>query len=197
MNIQPYFVEILGTPEAGKTSSIQTVTNRLKANGYSVRYIQEAAELVPKQFDKTSIEAHLWIRLHVASEIVLAKVSNIDIVIIDRGIIDALFWNLLFFHKGALTSEQLKDCDNFFSSLNFNPDFVIGLTTSPEEAISRKGKEGKIVTVEFVRNFNKNFLLFMEDIEIPKIIMDTTLLKKDIVADYMYKLIISHYKNRK
>ncbi len=64
MNIRPYFVEVLGTPEAGKTTTIKEVTASLSNKGIAVKYIQESAEIVPVEFVKGSIEAHLWMRLH-------------------------------------------------------------------------------------------------------------------------------------
>ena len=87
-------------------------------------------------------------RLHTAQSLLQSYASNADITIADRGIIDTLFWDYLFFLQGKLSKSQCDTVNNFFTSLGYLPDFVIILTTSAEEAIARRGGEGRIVTKE-------------------------------------------------
>ena len=150
MNLRPYRVEVLGTPEAGKTTTIKEVISSLDSKGYTVNYVRESAEVVPSEFTKGGIDAHIWMRLHTAQSLLLSYTSHADIVIADRGIIDTLFWDYLFFLRGQLSKSQCDAVNNFFESMGYLPDFVIIFTTSAEEAISRRGGEGRIVTKEFV-----------------------------------------------
>lgn len=114
MTIRPYLVEVLGTPEAGKTTAINGVISSLSGKGYKVQYIREAAEIVPEQLKKESGEAHIWMSLNVAQNIMNAKFSNADIVLIDRGILDILFWNDFHYKQGKMTKEQLNASNAFF-----------------------------------------------------------------------------------
>lgn len=196
MNMRPYFVEVLGTPEAGKTTTIKEVISSLNSKGYNVKYIQESAEIVPIDFPKGSIEAHIWMRLHTAQEILLSSFSNSDIIIADRGILDTMFWNNLFFKQGKLAEEQLNTFNNFFNNLGFMPDFVIILSTSPEEALLRRGGEGRIVTKKFIENFNANLKSFSEkQITIPKLEIDTSNMSVETVSRQVENAILQNRKS--
>ena len=188
--MRPYFVEVLGTPEAGKTSSIKSVKKSLILKGYSVCYIQEAAEVIPFQFPKGSLEAHLWMRLNVLQSILEARNSKTDIVICDRGIIDAFFWNQLYYEKGLLSARELDVFNEFVKSFNFMPQYAFILTTTPEEAIARRGGEGRLVTYDFICHFNHSLLNFCKQISLPHFIIDTTGVDKDNVAELLEKKII-------
>lgn len=196
MNMRPYFIEMLGTPEAGKTTTIKEVISSLNSKGYKVKYIRESAEIVPTDFSKGSIEAHIWMRLHTAQEILLSYFSSSDIVIIDRGILDTMFWDCLFFKQGKLTEEQLSSIDNFFKNFGFMPDFVIILSTSPEEAIQRRGGEGRVVTKKFIENFNTDLKSFSEKrIAIPKFEIDTTNMSIETVSTQVENAILQRLQN--
>lgn len=196
MNMRPYFVEVLGTPEAGKTTTIKEVISSLTSKGYNVKYIQESAEIVPTEFPKASIEAHIWMRLHTAQEILLSSFSTFDIIIVDRGILDTMFWDYLFFKRDKLTEKQLSSVDNFFKNLGFMPDFVIILSTSPEEAILRRGGEGRIVTKKFIESFNTDLKSFSEkQITIPKLEIDTTNMSVETVSKQVEKAILQNRKS--
>jgi len=193
VNSRPYIVEVLGTPEAGKTTTIKEVITSLINKGYNVKFIQESAEIVPEEFVKSSIEAHLWMSLHTAQDLLHACVSNADIIIVDRGILDTLFWDYLYFLKGQLSKEQRDAADNFFKSLDYMPDFVIILTTSPEEAIIRRGGEGRIVTKSFLEKYNSTLNIFVEkQIQMPKYKIDTTGIPIETVIKQVEQVILQH-----
>ena len=180
--MRPFFVEMLGTPEAGKTSSIRSVINSLTYQGYSVSYIQEAAEVVPAQFSKKSIEGHLWIRLHVLQSILEKIYLPTQIILCDRGILDAMFWNQLYFEKGLMAESELKSFNEFIHAFHFMPQYAIVLTTTPEEALKRRGGKGRIVTYDFLCNFNQKLTSFCDSISVPHFVLDTTGMSKDDVA---------------
>lgn len=193
MTIRPYFVEVLGTPEAGKTTAIKGVISSLSRKGYTVQYIREAAEIVPEQFKKGSGEAHIWMGLNVAQNIMSAKFSNADIVLIDRGIFDILFWNDFHYKIGNLTQEQLNASNSFFKSFDLMPQLTIALTTEAEEAIRRRGGEGRIVTKAFLERYNQAFCEFCNEV-IPDIIMlDTTNMTPSEVVEFMESTIRRYF----
>lgn len=196
MTMRPYVIEVLGTPEAGKTTTIKEVISSLKQKGFKVKYIQESAEILPAEFTKGSIEAHVWMRLHTAMLILHALVSDNEIILVDRGILDTLFWDSLFFKKGALSKSQLDSVDNFFSNLSLMPNFSIIFTTSPEEAIIRRGGEGRIVTETFIKNFNDELKSFCDKkILIPKLEIDTTNMSIESVSLQVENSILQNYYN--
>lgn len=44
---QPFMVEFSGTPEAGKSTAILSVSNMLKTIGYKTMILKESAESLP------------------------------------------------------------------------------------------------------------------------------------------------------
>lgn len=196
MNMQPYFVEILGTPESGKTTAIKEVISSLTNKGNKVLYIQESAEVVPTQFPKASMEAHLWMRLLTAQSILVSTFSKADIVIADRGILDALFMNYLYFKQGKLSKAQLDSLQTFFIELFPKPDLAIAFLTTPEEAIARRGGEGRIVTKEYIKKHNEAFISFCNSVEPHPILLDTTHLSADLVSQFTWVVIEKHFHNR-
>lgn len=56
----PLVVEFLGTPEAGKTTTIHRL-EKVLSNKYRTLINQESAELLPTVFKKGSLEANFWI----------------------------------------------------------------------------------------------------------------------------------------
>ena len=46
---KPFMVEFTGTPEAGKTTSIRNVANKLLNEGYTVAILEESAERLPEE----------------------------------------------------------------------------------------------------------------------------------------------------
>ncbi len=189
MIIRPYVIEVLGTPEAGKTTVIKDLILSLSKKEYIVQYVRESAEITPKQLSNGSVEAQIWMKLHTAQEIFLATKSNVDIVLVDRGIIDTLFWDYLYFKKGELSHTQLDANIKFFQELNFLPNLAIILTTTAEEAIARRGGEGRIVTRKFIEDYNSSLLDFCKNISVSNVIYDTTNKEPKDVLLYIEHLI--------
>jgi len=44
--MRPFIVEFLGTPEAGKTTSVKMLRRSLEEKGYKVGLVRESAEIV-------------------------------------------------------------------------------------------------------------------------------------------------------
>lgn len=191
---RPYMVEILGTPEAGKTTAIKELIHFLSKKGYKIYYVQESAEIVPKEFKKGSKEAHVWMRLNTARNMMFAKECNVDIVLIDRGTWDTLFWNSIFYEKGEMSKEELNVTNEFFKCIHIFPQLIFILKTEVEEVISRKGGEGRIVTREFIKNYNDRLMQFQKGIFPSPVIIDTTQKSKDEVSQYMENIILQNYK---
>lgn len=191
--MRPYFVEVLGTPEAGKTTAIKEASLTLKNKGYKIGNIQESAEVVPPQLPKASLDAHFWMRMHTSENLLAAFYSNNDIILADRGIMDTLFWNYLYFCEGRLTQTQLDASNTFFSDFQLLPKTVILLYTTPEESIRRRGGEGRIVTKQFISRFNQLLMDYCGSLKVPLFQLDTTNVPKDIVSDYITNVIERQY----
>lgn len=186
MNIQksPFMVEFLGTPEAGKTTTIHRLNDELSKK-YKTSIIQESAEIVPSCFPKGTLEAHFWMRLNTSKILLEKQFSNdSDILLIDRGLIDTLFWNYYYGNVNKISKKMATHANTFFMNIGIKPpDIVIFLTTTPEESIRRRGGEGRVVTLDFVENFNEILHSFINEVTIPVYSLDTTGISQDEVLE--------------
>lgn len=194
MRTTPFMVEFLGTPESGKTTVIgQICTNFHYCD--KVVTVRESAEITPPFLHKGSVQAHFWMSLTSAKSIFEKKFSsNPDsLILIDRGIVDTIFWNNYHGKNGKLSPNEVSHTNAFFEDLKLMPNLIIFLTTTPENAIYRRGGEGRIVTLDFVSNFNNALNTFMKNVTIPVFHLDTSHLSKDEVYSKVIKEITDRY----
>ena len=191
MRTKPFTVEFLGTPEAGKTTVINRICRDF-IDREKIVYVRESAEITPKYFEKGSMQAHFWMRLTTARSVLERNYSsNPDsIILVDRGMIDTVFFDYYYGKQGLLSPEEVSHANTFFEDLKLMPDLVVFLTTTPQEAIARRGGEGRIVTLDFVKSFNNALSTFMKEITVPVFHLDTTHLTRDEVYYKVIKEII-------
>ena len=168
-----FMVEFTGTPEAGKTTTIKNVTNKLINEGYKVTVLQESAENLPNEIPKGTWDANMWMHYNTQAALIRAKYLDVDIVIIDRGLIDSNFYGMKFLWENVCNKQQYDNFRNKFIDELF-PDFLIALTVSPEIAIKRRGGAGRLVNEEYIRKYNQVFMKYFETITTPKTLIDTS-----------------------
>lgn len=170
---KPFTVEFTGTPEAGKTTVINIVFGKLKERGYNVKLYRESAETTPKEFPKGCLEAKLWMNFETAKHILETQyLLDYDIVLFDRGSYDRRFWTCIDIANNSEDICKVSVLDQFFKEHSSN--LLMAFYVSIDEAIKRRGGEGRIVTKEFLANYNTLFQDFLETVETNKFIVDTT-----------------------
>lgn len=153
-----YAVEFFGTPEAGKTTTVSRILVPLRNSGISVTYLRESAEILPDNIPKNSIYSHFWMQLNTIISFICSSLETNRVTILDRGIADTLCWNEIFVKKGELSKAQHNELSKILAS--FLPNSIIVFVVSPEESIRRRGGEGRIVTLDFIKDYNCNVLQF-------------------------------------
>ena len=91
--MRPYIVEILGTPEAGKSTSVKNVRRTLNDKGYKVGWVREAGEIVPDALKTGNAKGNVWMTMNALQGIWEETHSDRDIVLVERGTVDSSFWN--------------------------------------------------------------------------------------------------------
>lgn len=165
-------VEFTGTPEAGKTTAVRNVANKLLNMGYQVAILQESAENLPQEIPKGSWDANLWMHYQTQAGLLKAKYFQTDIVLIDRGLIDSNFYGKKFYWEKVCTKEEYEKFRNQFIDELF-PDFLIALTVSPEISVQRRGGEGHLVNQEYIRKYNELFVRYFNEVDCSKVLIDT------------------------
>lgn len=161
---RPFMIEFSGTPEAGKTTTINMVANILRNANYKVIILRESAEALPSDIAKGTFHANMWMHFITQAGLLKAIHSDADIALIDRGIVDSEFYGQKFLKEGGCSQEEYEEFERTFLKC-LKPDLFITLMVSPEEAIKRRGGEGRLVNKEYVRKYNELFLKFFENVE--------------------------------
>ena len=188
---KPFMVEFTGTPEAGKTTVIQNVASKLSSEGYKVSILKESAEELPPEIPKGTWDANLWMHYQTQSGILRATYFEKDIVLIDRGLIDSMFYGEKFFSEQGCTENQYQIFKNQFL-YNLLPDFLIALIVEPDIAIIRRGGQGRIVNEKYIRAYNKVFMKYYEGIKCPKALIDTTMFDIYQANDIVFQALKKH-----
>ena len=164
---RPFMVEFSGTPEAGKTTTINAVADMLRKNDYKTIILKESAESLPSEIPKGTFDANMWMHFITQSGLISALYSKADIVLIDRGIIDSEFYGQKFLNDGLCTKAKYDEFKKMFLQ-HLKPNLFIALMVTPEESVKRRGGKGRLVNKEYIQNYNEAYLKFFETIIVNK-----------------------------
>ena len=188
---KPFMVEFTGTPEAGKTTAIKNVANKLITAGYKVVTLQESAEKLPSEIPKGSWNANLWMHLQTTAEILRASYVDADIILLDRGLIDSDFYGKKFLWENEIKEKQYRQFKKQFIDELF-PDFLVACIVSPETAIKRRGGAGRLVNERYIRRYNELFRRYYDEIVCRKAVIDTGSLSVYEMNDQIFKIIMEN-----
>ena len=159
----PIVIEFSGSPKAGKTSCINSLELFLKRNGFTVKVIQERASVCPVS-DKQSPMFNIWTACMSLAGMVGTledKKSSVDVLILDRGIFDALCWFEWLSKSGKMERQLKESVEAFLMRKEFvqSVDIIFAFCASPEKSIEREyanlltDKPGSIMNVSVLRTY--------------------------------------------
>lgn len=138
---RPFFFELTGTPDAGKTTSSKESYNFLRLMDLRVLIPQEGAEVI-QHIERKTPAYNIRTGLYALTQLMdYAAGHAYDVVIFDRAIFDAYVWMMYWREKNQLSEEEMKRNQQFFLSrwwANYI-DLSIFMVCEPEEAM-RRGK---------------------------------------------------------
>lgn len=162
---RPIVIEFSGAPKSGKTSCINSLAMFLKRNGFSVKIVQERAGVCPVN-DKESPMFNIWTACtSIAGMLGIIEneleCQNCDILILDRGIFDAICWLEWMTHKQKIELTQRDAIEKFLlmDELVKKIDIVFSFTVNPEISIAREyatlltNKLGRIMNPQVLDEF--------------------------------------------
>lgn len=152
-NRTPFVIEVLGTPNSGKTSAIQTFEKILKRNGIKHKIIFEAASRC-KIKNKLSPEFNLWTLSETVKQLLDVYSNNYDIVICQRGLLDAICWFDLYYQDGKISKEEYHRILDYTLMNRFveliNCCYIMGCSVSA--SIKRENLSGLLDTTGTIVN---------------------------------------------
>lgn len=201
--MRPCLIEFTGTQEAGKTTTINKLEEKLISDGYKVKVIEEAISRKDIVVPRHNRSLRLIVIATILKDVLQVMEQDYDYVLLDRGIFDRLCWNELDLLRGYATLEEKKEREAFMKSsfIEYKSDIIVALTISAEESIRRRGKEGSFVTLENIKFYNQCFDQCMEKVDEynkdAKVIqMNTENKETDDVIEQIYKNLINAEINR-
>lgn len=138
----PIVIEFSGSPKAGKTSCINSLELFLKRNGFSVRIVQERASVCPVT-NKQSPMFNIWTACTSLASLIGTlenKNNQVDVLILDRGIFDALCWFDWLVSSGKMEEEQREIAGEFLlmEDIVKRIDIVFSFCAEPKVSIERE-----------------------------------------------------------
>ena len=128
-------IEFTGLPNSGKTTLIHRLAKELpEKHGVTVQVQREDAEVVPSDIPKRTWDRNVWITFGQLQSLVHAYYCPTDIVLLDRGFFDALFWAHFMNSQGTSTLEQsagmINILNTIYASFDFYPDYLFMIDVS-------------------------------------------------------------------
>ena len=159
---RPFVLEFAGTPKAGKTTTVDRLELLLRRNDYRVRVLKESAGASPLK-SKNDPRFNIWTAVTMLGQVLEALDRDDHIVIIDRGVFDALCWMEWFKSAGRIALEEHRDIERFLClpRLRRLVDLVFVLTVDPATALEREfagqltRRQGQIMNLTTLRDLNQ------------------------------------------
>jgi thymidylate kinase len=162
---RPFFIEFSGTPKAGKTTIINSLRLFLSRNGYAVNVLVERASTSPI-VDKVHLHFNVWTACATLIQMLDAAQwpDRNKIVILDRGLFDALAWMDWLRERDQLRDDDMQKVVEFLTIDHWRKfiDMVFIMLTTPQQSLLREYKDqvtkrpGRIMNEETIQRFNES-----------------------------------------
>ena len=158
-----FIVEISGTPNSGKTTSVLKFENLFNRKKMGFKFIHEMATKCPIN-NKLLPEFNYWTGTSTMTKFWELLYKKPTVIICERGIFDALCWLEFHYKRKSISEFQLKKMADFYlnDSLTKYKKYVLELVCSPKCAVDREYMindyhiPGTIVNKEIVQQINQS-----------------------------------------
>lgn len=187
------FIEFSGTPDAGKTTLVNSLYTKFSNQGKKVILLGEAnGRSLPSKDLRGTLSFNEWVGENSCTGILEALDHHPDLLLVDRGFLDFRFWNYFYLKSGKATPEEVQALQSkeLFSNRKLVPDLFVAVTVSLDEAFRRNPPlQNK---ADWVLNHNVLFEKFYSSYKGAKDFLDTSTLSKDEVVTSALNIIYSH-----
>lgn len=180
---KPLIIEFTGPPNSGKSTLISFLQNFLTTEGYVVEKKQEDAELVPKCIPKKTWARNVWITHGQLQSLIETKFSAADVIFLDRGFYDAMFWAEFLRVQKVCSDEDslslLKILAEMDKQFQLKPNYLFVIDVSTEVSLKRRyamsnGEPIVLSTNDFIDFYKQELEKFYEKVDKPMIRIDTS-----------------------
>jgi len=161
---RPIVIEFCGSPKSGKSSCINSLSLFLRRNNFKTKVLTERASVCPIE-DKYDPSFNIWTACSAISELVEVLSNDpkkYDVVILDRGIFDALCWFNWLKDNQSLDDSNFGSLETFLTMNKWRTtiDLIYVFTAEPEISLIREyaslltRKLGTIMCDDALRSYN-------------------------------------------
>lgn len=117
---RPLIIEFCGSPRSGKTSCLSSLEIFLVRNDIRVKIVSEKAPICPID-DKSSPSYNIWNTLQMICEVeeILSQKEGYDIILLDRGLFDSLFWSYWHFSAHRMSTQEYDAFNSFITMVEW------------------------------------------------------------------------------
>ncbi|HKY53089.1 MAG TPA: hypothetical protein VJM08_02235 [Anaerolineales bacterium] len=134
-----FVMEFAGTPKSGKSTSVEAIRHFFTRHDFRVHVLSERAADCP-----IPMKGHLFFNTWCAASMLAELLANVetetDLIIIDRGLFDALVWLTLQRRRGELTQPEADIIESFLLLDRWRTliDLAIVMSVQADEALARE-----------------------------------------------------------
>lgn len=134
-----FVVEFAGTPKAGKSTSVAVIKQFFEQCGFRVHLLKERAADCPLPM-KGHFFFNTWTMCSMLAEVLATVDTETDLLILDRGVFDALMWLELQHRRGQVTDDEKAIFASFVTLERWRRliDLTFVVTVDPEVAMLRE-----------------------------------------------------------
>jgi predicted NUDIX family phosphoesterase len=159
---RPLIIEFSGSPKSGKTTVIGVLSLFFRRNNFRVETFTERASISPIANRKGHPDFNVWVSCASLQGLIESMEKDIDLLILDRGLFDALAWNRLLARTGQITPQEAETIEAFFAMDRWTRmvDLVCVMTCDPATSIEREyanqltRKRGTIMEASILEQLN-------------------------------------------
>lgn len=204
---RPFFVEFTGSPDSGKTTTIDELYKFFKTLKFRVLRPQEGAEVI-QHVPRTTPLYNIRTAQYVVNQLIdYSHGHPYDLVLFDRCVFDAYCWMMYWETKGQLTPEEVKLYQDFFLSRFWMDkldaayfvvcDPVVAMQRSKE--VSLTDRLGNFTNPDTIRVLVDRFQQAYKDLS-PKFsqlrIVDTTKMDKQSMVEHFANEILASMESK-
>jgi len=158
-----FVIEFAGTPKSGKSTSVEAIRHFLNRNGFRVHVLIEPASVCPIPM-KGHLFFNTWCTAMMLADLISKVDTPTDVIILDRGLFDALVWLGLQAQRGELTAAETTTIEDFLLLERWRNliDLAIVMNVSAEEALAREhvqrisSRPGSIMNLQVLETLSRS-----------------------------------------
>ena len=165
---RPIFVEFAGTPKSGKSTCIDTINHFFRRVGYKVLAPTEgASKRTPYYLKEDLVAFNAWSATYALTHILEGRygADEYHLVIMDRGLFDALAWFELLRSRGQVMESECSTIQDFLLVEHWRRfvDTVFLFKTDPATSLKRENMDklirepGQAMNPGFLEDLNQAY----------------------------------------